>query len=423
MATLNVFEVTNAELSKSLKESKKPAKKANRKVIKESAKRIGGKYAKSKKTIAANRIHLESLQFVKEAEENDEVIDYTPDEEVVLVIDPEMEETPETVEDAEAEAEDIVGDIVCKCSICGANYLCDCDSIEEDLEEEEGVCPVCGETGEQIVVGEITPAEDVEVSDDEEEVDVDDEEEVDVDVDDDFADDDSDVDVDINIDVDGEEEEEEEEDEYEESIQRAKRRTMLRRESAKLSAKRPLARKLSAKKPATESKLSAKRPAVESKLSAKRPMPSRRPMTKKSVTESKKNLQLDEVTLNRMLTKFAKENYANVRFIKIQKGNLTKNGTLTLEGVLVTTKGSKRTTKFTCENFKTGKIVSAKFTETGAITESAINGKNAFTINFVNKNNVYTPTALTYNYAVKEGRQGFKVSGKVVNESLKKNRK
>ena len=409
MATLNVFEVTNAELSKSLKESKKPAKKANRKVVKESAKRIGGKYAKSKKTIAANRIHLESLQFVKEAEENDEVIDYTPDEEVVLVIDPEMEETPETVEDAEAEAEDIIGDIVCKCSICGANYLCDCDSIEEDLEEEEGVCPVCGETGEQIVVGEITPAEDVEVSDDddEEEVDVDDEEEVDVDVDDDFADDDSDVDVDINIDVDGEEE-----DEYEESIQRAKRRTMLRRESAKLSAKRPLARKSP-----------AKRRAMESKLSAKRPMPTRKPMTKKSVTESKKSLQLDEATLNRMLTKFAKENYDNVRFVKIQKGSLTKRGTLTLEGVLVTTKGSKRTTKFTCENFKAGNVVSAKFTETGAITESAINGKNAFTINFVNKNNVYTPTALTYNYAVKEGRQGFKVSGKVVNESLKKNRK
>ena len=427
MATLNVFEVTNSELSKALTESNKPSKKASKKVVKESAKKIvGNRFKRAKKTISANKIHLESLQFVKEAEENDEVIDYTPEEDVVLVIDPEMDETPADVEEAEADAEDIIGDFVCKCSICGANYLCDCDAIEEDLEEEEGVCPVCGETGEQIIVGEITPAEEVAEVEDEDEVADEDDVDVDVDVDtdaeDDFADDDTDVNVNINIDAD--DTDDTDEDEYAESIKRAKRRTMLRRESAmksKLSAKRPMA-----KRTAVESKLSAKRPAVESKLSAKRPMgklSAKRPMAKKSVMESKNNIQLDEVTLNRMLTKFAKENYDNVRFVKISKGSISKNGTLTLEGIVLTTKGSKRATKFTCENFKSGKVVSAKFTETGAITEGAIKSKNAFTINFVNKNNVYTPTALTYNYAVKEGRQGYSVSGKVMNESFKKNRK
>ena len=416
MATLNVFEVTNSELSKALTESNKPSKKASKKVVKESAKKIvGNRFKRAKKTISANKIHLESLQFVKEAEENDEVIDYTPEEDVVLVIDPEMDETPADVEEAEADAEDIIGDFVCKCSICGANYLCDCDAIEEDLEEEEGVCPVCGETGEQIIVGEITPAEEVAEVEDEDEVADEDDVDVDVDVDtdaeDDFADDDTDVNVNINIDAD--DTDDTDEDEYAESIKRAKRRTMLRRESAmksKLSAKRPM----------------AKRTAVESKLSAKRPMgklSAKRPMAKKSVMESKNNIQLDEVTLNRMLTKFAKENYDNVRFVKISKGSISKNGTLTLEGIVLTTKGSKRATKFTCENFKSGKVVSAKFTETGAITEGAIKSKNAFTINFVNKNNVYTPTALTYNYAVKEGRQGYSVSGKVMNESFKKNRK
>lgn len=435
MATLNVFEVTSSELSKALKESEAPvAKKANKKTVKESVKKIGGKFARNKK-IASNKLRVESLQFVKEAEENDEVIDYTPDEDVVLVIDPEMDETPADVEEAEESAEALVGDYVCKCSICGANYVCDCETVEameEDLEETEAECPVCGETGEQIIVGEITPAEDVEAEgeeDEEEEVVVDDEEIVD----DSDADDVADVDIDINVDGDLADEDED----YEESIQRAKRRTALRRESAKrakLSAKRPMAKRTAMeskrtgkilprsymKKSAVESKLSAKRPAMESKVVNK--LSAKRPMTKKAVKENK-GFNIDETALNRMLTKFAKENYGNVRFVKINKGGLS-NGKLTLEGIVTTTKGSRRTTKFVCENFKNGRVVSAKFTEIGAFTESAMKGsKNVFTINFVTKNNVLTPTALTYNFNVKENKEAFNVSGRVVNESLRKNRK
>ena len=426
MATLNVFEVTNSELSKALKESVKPAKKATKKTSKKvkESKKVGAKY--SKKTIAANKIKLESMQFFKENEDNEEVFDYTPDEEVVLVIDPEMDETPEDVEDAQEEAEELVGDYVCKCSICGANYICDCEEVEalgEDLEEAEAECPVCGEVGEQIIVGEITPAEDAVETEDE----VEDEADVDVDVDVDEeepaedSDEDNDVDVNINIDVDDlddEFEEEEEDEDFAESIKRAKRRTLMRRESAKRAkmrkeSKAPVAKRPVAKKPMT------KRPAVESKLSAKRPLP-KKSFAKKPVTESK-GFDIDETTLNRMLTKFAKENYSNVRFVKIKNGSF-KNNALTLEGVVVTTGNSKRPTKFVCENFKKGNNVIATFKEVGAFTESAI-GKNNFTINFVKKANMYTPVALRYSYNVKEGKEAFRVSGKVMNESLKNSKK
>ena len=390
MAQLNVFELTNAELSKSLKESAPTAKKTAKKSVKRSKKitesaKIGRKFRNAKK-ITANKLRLESLQFVKEAEEDDEVIDYTPEDDVMLVIDPEMDETPETVEDAMDAAEELVGDYVCKCSICGANYVCDCEDVAEDLEAEEGECPVCGETGEQIVVGEIAPAEDV--ADDSD------------DADDEPADDDADVDIDINVDdadVDADDED------FEESLARARRRTALRRESAKRVRKAPKMRKESARKP----------------------MPKRVSRTR---TESAKKTRateynLDEVTLNRMLTKFAKENYENVRFVKITSAKCNR-GRLTLEGVVVTKKGSKRSTKFVAENFKPSKAVAVNFKEIGAFTESAVSKKTpAFTINFSMNGNTITPTALRYKYDVKESKSLYRVEGKVMNESAKSARK
>ena len=68
MATLNVFEVTNSELSKALKESVKPVKKTAKKAAKKvnESKKVGAKFAK--KTIGVNKIKLESMQFFKENE-------------------------------------------------------------------------------------------------------------------------------------------------------------------------------------------------------------------------------------------------------------------------------------------------------------------------------------------------------------------
>lgn len=82
---------------------------------------------------------------------------------VVLVIDPEAPTDEEIPEDA---AEEMVGDFVYKCPVCGSNYVCDCDSegVVEGIDvDEEGApleCPICGDDADQILVGEITPAED-----------------------------------------------------------------------------------------------------------------------------------------------------------------------------------------------------------------------------------------------------------------------
>ena len=410
MATLNVWELTSNELSKSsVKES---VKKSKKKSMKESAK-FGRRMRKPAK-IAANKIQLESIRFFEDAEED--IVDYTPDEDVMLVIDPEMDETPETVEDAQEAAEELVGDYVCKCAICGANYICNHEDIDmvEDLESEEGECPICGETGEQILVGEIAPAEesdaDLEADEDEPEelIDVD----VDVDVDgedfgdedfedefadedfeDEFADDDIDVDVDIDVDT-------EDEDEVEESINRTMRRTALRRESAN----RHSARRTPAKR--TMSRESRNRTARSRRMAENR-------------KTNGKMYNLDEVTLNRMLTKFAKENYENVRFVKITNAKCNKSR-LTLEGTVVTKKGNKRSTKFVCENFVPSAKMTATFKEIGVFTENATSKNNAFTISFNVNKNVITPTSLRYSYKVKENRNNYLVSGKVINESVRK---
>lgn len=133
----------------------------------------------SKRLIRANHIKLESRRIFEEEEfdDIDDKFDVTPedaeeseDDEVVLVIDP---EAPADEEISDEAVEDMIGDAVYKCPVCGANYLCDCDSTENESVEvdENGVpveCPICGDDSEQILIGEIAPAEE-----DDEEVEMD----------------------------------------------------------------------------------------------------------------------------------------------------------------------------------------------------------------------------------------------------------
>ena len=126
-----------------------------------------------------------------------------------------------------------------------------------------------------------------------------------------------------------------------------------------------------------------------------------------------------------MLTRFAKENYSNVRFVKMTKGSIRKN-TLTLEGVVTTTKGSKRPIKFVAENFKTDRRMTVKFKEIGPFTESMKNNKETFIVECVMKGKTITPIVLTYNFKTKnanESRNAYSVTGKVLSESVRKFRK
>lgn len=368
---VNVFELTNVAL-KSLYNEPSTKKNVKESVTKKASKKANKKEAvKKANKIACNKIKLESLSFMEDADA--EEFDFTPDDEVVVVIDPELEEVPATEEDAVEAAEELIGDTVCKCAICGANYVCDCaETMEEDIDGEtetvvvDGTCPICGEEGSQIVVGEIVPADDT-AADDEP---VDDEPADDKSVDDEPVDDEP---------VDDEP--------AQESVKKPRRPIMTRKESMK--------RRLMANR---------KRVAENRNKTVNR----NRPVNRKSVAENRmkrpamkrptREFKLDETVLNRLFNKFAKENYSNVASVRFTKGSLNKNR-LTIEGVVRTVKGSRRTIKLVSENFKpTNRTI--QFKEYGPFTESAKVARNraTFVVECDIKNRVITPKTLKYNY-------------------------
>lgn len=381
MADLNVFQMTNMELHKTDKVSKPVSKKpTQKKPVKESVRRMR-KVARKPFDISANKIRFESLKRFLEGDiedtELDVTADYTPEDDVVLVIDPDMDEVPEDTDEAVEEAEDLVGQHVCKCAICGANYVTDAE-INEEVEIEDQECPVCGETGDQIVVGVITPTE--ELSDEDAE-DIDNVE----------------VEETEETEDDGEEEFEEEEvdDDFEESVKRSRMRTMRRR--AESVRRAPAKRKVGVVQ------------------------------RKKAVSESKDtDYCFDEVTFNRMLTRFAKENYSNIKSVRIAKGTVRGNK-MTLEGLVTTTLGSKRTIKFVCENFKPSKRMSIKFKEIGPFTESVKNDGATFVVECVLKGTKIIPAALRYSFkaknaGIKESKGLYSVTGKILSENARKRR-
>lgn len=124
----------------------------------------------NRRKIKANQIKVESKKILEDSD--DEIlakefeVPAEDSDEVVLVIDPELPSDEEVPEDA---AEELVGDLVYKCPVCGSNYVCDCDSealegIEVDEDGAPLECPVCGDDADQILVGEIAPVDEVEVS-------------------------------------------------------------------------------------------------------------------------------------------------------------------------------------------------------------------------------------------------------------------
>lgn len=383
MADLNVFQMTNMELHKTdAKTASNPVAKkpATKKTVKESVKRMR-KTSRKPFAIPAKKIQFESLKRFLEGDiedtELDVTADYTPEDDVVLVIDPDMDEVPEDTEEAIDAAEDLVGQHVCKCAICGANYVTDTE-INEEVEIEDQECPVCGETGDQIVVGVITPTE--ELSDEDAE-DIDD-----VEIEETETEDDGEVEE--------TEEEFEEDDDFEESVKRSRMRTMRRRAE------------------------SVRRSATPNRVGKK-------VMPRKSVSESK-DYSFDEVTFNRMLTRFAKENYSNIKSVRIAKGTVRGNK-MTLEGLVTTTLGSKRTIKFVCENFKPSARMSIKFKEIGPFTESVKNEGATFVVECVLKGTKIIPAALKYSFkaknaGIKESKGLYSVTGKVLSENARKRR-
>lgn len=120
--------------------------------------------------IRKNRIKVESCRILEQAGDPD-VLDNefgkdptSEDEsEVVLVIDTDLPLEDEVPEDA---AEELIGDKIYKCPVCGSNYACGCDeegNFTESVDvDEDGVpveCPICSSDADQILVGEIVRTE------------------------------------------------------------------------------------------------------------------------------------------------------------------------------------------------------------------------------------------------------------------------
>lgn len=458
MADINVFELTNMAL-KNLDTDKRAAKKSVSESVKRTSKKRTMKENKRVPKISFKKLKLESLKTMTE----DEDFDFTPDDEVVLVIDTEMEEVPESEEDAVAAAQELVGDTVCKCSVCGANYICTDNVIEEDVDgevtmvAEEGVCPICGEEAPQIVVGEIVADVEEPIEDEEPETDDEEVEETETETETETEDGDEEFDeTEFTVD---------EEEEVEEGCNRKRRpakkenmrksmtrRPTMRRESMRKPMKRPTRPAARMESAERNVRPSVRRPATrrtaESAMNrtarpARRPMsrrtaesavkrPVRRPInrTSRMAMENRRRTSgvaynFNEVALNKLFTKFATENYSNVKTVRFTKGSLNKNGNMTLEGVVTTVKGNKRPIKLVAEgikNVKNGKAM-LKVRENGPFTEAAVKTRNRvpFVVECAVKGNTVTPVSMKYAFTTTEsglkeskGRKGsYKIFGSV----------
>lgn len=342
------------------------------------------------KKIPLNKLKVESMKILEDYEDYDELDDQfakdpeeVEDGEVVLVIDPEANPNEEVPEDA---AEDMVGDSVYKCPICGANYVCDCDAAKtEGIEVDENnvptECPVCGDDAEQILIGEIAPAEDAGEEAPLDPTDVDDN-------------DDSEDDV------------EDEDDIIEDSFKRRGARRVKENKTRRKRVKEDLDNvcpecgeedcicdgdALELADPVTEEPAE---PAV-------------------AVNADNVYIDFDEKKLESIMNSFLHENYKGALSFKVTRGTY-RNGTLKLEYVVRSGRKSMKKGVLAFEGYNMTKrarrVVSLKGKDKGAFTES-FTRKPAFILECVCVRNKIVPTSLKYNFTKRVNESLYKVSG------------
>lgn len=382
--SVNVFEMAftqNANLEKkSTDNTKSVTKRIVNKALKES-----NLTSKSNITDNAKKsIPLNKIGFTEDIDD----IDIKPSENVVVVYSDEVK--PEmSAEEVEAAAEKLVGATICKCGICGANYIADtshCHDIENDsivfdshndddsfdeseiedtvsesiLFTEDGVsdddaddeseniecdttCPVCTATTDQVEVGVIAPSESEEDEVNDTDSNSDNESTDDSKNDDDDSNDDSDDDSDDDAEDNNEDD-------------------------------------------------------------------------KETQDESKSNLiNFKESALNILFNKFVRENYNNIKSVRINEG-MSKNGELIFNGVVNTVKGSKRPITLSTVKFNyTEGLMKLRVIENGPFTENMQkdNKRVPFVLECKARNGVIIPIALKYNYNITESNDTYNVFGKV----------
>lgn len=319
----------------------------------------------NKKTAKSNLTEkkIADRRIKKESDEEDDIeMDVADD--IVAVIDPDIDADEMTsvaagfqqlVDDAGAneipETDEYIDDHIYGCPICGNKFFSETPMTDGDK------CPVCGEEANGFVlVGEV--ASDEEATDEEkpEDAEKSDEDTDDVEFDDTFDFDGEEIDVEVKGDV-------EKEDESKKA----------RKENKALS--RPTRRV--------------------------RGENTRRSMRRR--TES--NMNLDDISFNKYLNRFVRENYENARSFTVKSA--TKNGnTLKIEGKIAFKSGKTKPVVLTC-NYKRGsRVMLAR--DNGAFKVESKNAPFMFKVRTIG--NVIKCEGMKYN---------FKTTAKIQNEDKK----
>lgn len=135
------------------------------------------------------------------------------------------------------------------------------------------------------------------------------------------------------------------------------------------------------------------------------------------------NFSINEKALNTLFTKFANENYENVKDVVFTNGKVLKDGNIKIEGIVNTKSGKVRSITLESVGFKISpntKII--KFLEKGPFTESAkiSSNKVPFVVECTIRNKYILVKSLKYNYRLSESNNTYAVYGK---HSLFENRK
>lgn len=414
--------------------------------------------------INCRHLKVESRKFFEESDldtlekefEVPEVTSENPDE-IVLVIDPEIQDSDEIPEDA---AEEMVGDLVYKCPVCGSNYVCDCDAdkaFEEGIEvDEEGTpieCPICGDDADQILVGEIAPADDaegkeVDLPPQEEEEDLPDEdgnldnpieEDLDISV---STDDEGKVDE-VVVDEDGETVvdevvdevvEDEDPETIEESVDSAhdlekyqmwvdydmdhygkvseETKKFLKDAGLKIDDEKKVVTECDSivedldidDCPECDDDTIILEPAVEDAVEDEE-------SPAVVVKDSNVELVFDESRLESLVRKVLKDNYKGSPSFKVSKVRLNK-GVLKVEYVVRCGKSSKKGI-LVGEGFNMRtRVFKVSFKDKGAFTES-FGRTPAFVVEMVRVRNKFIPTKMTYDYRVKVNESLYQIKGSV----------
>ena len=135
------------------------------------------------------------------------------------------------------------------------------------------------------------------------------------------------------------------------------------------------------------------------------------------------NFSINEKALNTLFTKFANENYENVKDVVFTSGKVLKDGNIKIEGIVNTKSGKVRSITLESVGFKLSpKTKIIKFVEKGPFTESAKISPNKvpFVVECTIRNKYILVKSLKYNYRLSESNNTYAVYGK---HSLFENRK